>query len=1746
MVQEADTKTHRNDEQVRNQAIRLFTFLRELVALQSKTVRTIDQYEKVLWFNNVPRESGCHCIAWGQVEGDEESEVWIEIRKPRLKSPPVVPEVLKPWLDHRVVEDSSKEIPVLRDRIIVNAPAEVGEDGSVEPRTVFSELAESPEIRSLWERYVEEKWKPWAGEDRRLQAVQRVYTELFSIYQKQQRLGESYEVVVGLGYLTWKTRNGHELKRHIITAQTSLAFNSKQGVITVRPAAEGAKPALEQDMLEPQDRPDIAEQNAIEGQVTEIGDTLWDGVQLQEAVKSWVHAVSPHGQFDQTLAPQLEVGSNPRIHLAPAVILRKRTERSVLRVLQEIIAQLRDGESVPVGVKRLVTIMDDIPGSEDETTTGEHREGEARPGPQEIYFPLPANDEQLEIVRRVATRQGVLVQGPPGTGKSHTIANLVCHLLATGQRVLVTSHTARALKVLRNQFPRVIADLCVILLGDDLNALEALEDSVRGITNRYNSWDPARNRRLIADLEKKLDEARRGEASTLGKLRALREAETYRHSLSFGIYQGTARTIAERLKQEEPRYSWLSVSPEETQEPPLSDTEAVELLGLLRKIDKPREGELTKHLVNPDPLPSPRDFVRLVQKEINARIEHERAIDQRRHQAFSRLTAVPRDIRSELIHRLLTLRASYEAVTRHVQHWAKDAAIQVLADRDRAWRDLLTVTRQYLEAIGDRARLASELQISGLGERDRNTVKAHAEALLHHLEAGRWLGFGPFRPKVVREAKYLVAEVRIDGHLCKKPESLRRLINKIEVAEILNALRREWSRCTNPPSGTFTTQVAEYEDLCEPLEQALELHEQLEALKQMVSEIPGLLEPTWHNTGDLQALQQAAEAVRLEEEVAEARSEFDHLESHLRPTASNPNSHPVVGLALQAVQTRDEQRYAEVYQILCGLRESREELEHRSHLRHRLEVAAPGLALDLASGYSLPVWDTRVSEFTAAWNWARADCWLRRLNEPHAQARLSSELDRSRIQISGLISDLAAAKAWRHCLTRLTEHERQHLMAWKEAIRRVGRGTGRYARMHRKSARGHMGECRSAIPAWIMPIYRVAETVRPGTDAFDVVIVDEASQSGPEALFLQYLAKKILVVGDDKQISPDFVGITREDVELLRQRHIRDIPHSDALGVDTSFFAQAEIRYGGRIRLREHFRCMPEIIQFSNNLCYRSEPLVPLRQYGSQRLTPTVVVRHIPNGYQKGKSPKVINPPEAEALVDQIRKCCEDPAYSGKSMGVISLLGEDQAKEIEKQLLENIGPEEMERRDLVCGDAYAFQGAERDVMFLSLVSAVTEGQRIGTLTASAHERRFNVAASRAKDQMWLFHTATLNDLNTSCLRYRLLQYCLNPQVEQTTMEGLNVDEIRVVARTSSRTPDNHPPPFESWFEVDVFLKIIDRGYRVIPQFEVHGRRIDLVIEGMQGRLAVECDGDTWHGVVQYEKDVARQRDLERCKWTFWRVRGSTFYRDRDAALEGLWNTLDRLRIYPSSQSDGLPREQTDPGQGQLAHKTAPTVEVGDHEEHSAQEHGREKSEVIDEAKTAGTRPMRPRSTELEPSDAQHSFLSPYSRWARRPVPDPRTAPQFDVARGLAEIIAAEGPMVCHRAYRIYLEAAGIGNVEIERTQFEVFQNFNRAIRLAKSLRWIEERNEFGTYDQINQIVRKAGTPAVLLRTLGNRTFEDIPPAEIGELMKRLRTLEPKLEDEAFLQSVLKHYEIEDMTPGMRARLSQIKAQYVDG
>ena len=105
----------------------------------------------------------------------------------------------------------------------------------------------------------------------------------------------------------------------------------------------------------------------------------------------------------------------------------------------------------------------------------------------------------------------------------------------------------------------------------------------------------------------------------------------------------------------------------------------------------------------------------------------------------------------------------------------------------------------------------------------------------------------------------------------------------------------------------------------------------------------------------------------------------------------------------------------------------------------------------------------------------------------------------------------------------------------------------------------------------------------------------------------------------------------------------------------------------------------------------------------------------------------------------------------------------------------------------------------------------------------------------------------------------------------------------------------------SQFSFDVGNILIDRGYQVIPEYPVIGYRIDLVVQGENARLAVECDGDQYHTLEKWEEDQVRERQLRRAGWEFWRVSGSSFYRYKERALDSLWGKLEELGIKPIRQ-----------------------------------------------------------------------------------------------------------------------------------------------------------------------------------------------------------------------------------------------------
>ena len=155
-----------------------------------------------------------------------------------------------------------------------------------------------------------------------------------------------------------------------------------------------------------------------------------------------------------------------------------RDASAIIRSLNELQSQGNLGE-VPDFFRKLFSLPEATIEIEDLV------EPEAR-----FLFPLPYNQEQFEIARRLREQDAVTVKGPPGTGKSHTIANLISHFVSEGKSILVVSHNAKALSVLRDKLPKGIQDLAVSLVNEG-KGNEGLKASVsaiiRHISQRYDA-----------------------------------------------------------------------------------------------------------------------------------------------------------------------------------------------------------------------------------------------------------------------------------------------------------------------------------------------------------------------------------------------------------------------------------------------------------------------------------------------------------------------------------------------------------------------------------------------------------------------------------------------------------------------------------------------------------------------------------------------------------------------------------------------------------------------------------------------------------------------------------------------------------------------------------------------------------------------------------------------------------------------------------------------------------------------------------------------------------------------------------------------------------------------------------------------------------------------------------------------------------------------------------------------------------
>ncbi|GIX31062.1 MAG: hypothetical protein KatS3mg124_1534 [Porticoccaceae bacterium] len=1614
----------------------LIGFLAGFHELRSKPrPRYADERADVLWAHRLPRKAAG--VRSPFVGG--EPEPWLAVAKPPPPHPPSLgDDRLAPWLAGVDLADPERE-PALRD-----APAHPGEGNAAEvceeevareaeaggkPETSADDpcadwasggepaggalegegreavpavagatqatvepypRAEAEEALARW---LAERWRPWAEEERRRRSHADLWRWLDRARRRLEEAPERYELVLAMGLLQWSevrspgvgeegeeedTGRGKEgataVRRHLLVAPLELEFAAERGEIRLLSAGRFR---LELDMLPAELRPRV-EPSRLDRICEALEDDPGNVAPLAEFLNLIGNQLAPDAVIEpEQWEPPMVEGTQPHLCAAPAFVLWERRETG----FAELCGQLWDArEALEQAGDAWRLLLGDV--GADSPAADAPAEASAREV-QRCYFPLPANEEQRRIAELLDRHPLVLVKGPPGTGKSQTIANLICHLLARGERVLITAHAPRALEVLRDKLPESLRPLCVAALGASREEQRILEESLGGILERADRDAPEALEREARRLEERLGALEAEQAEVINEQVALREAEVHPLELA-GRYRGKPAEIARQLAEEAETLDWgLAVAADAPF--PLSDSELDELAALLPDL-APRRGELAQDL-GPDDLPDAPTFARWLQEA--AAFEAQWDSDPLATLALSEIEAL-----EEAVARLEVLAAPLED---HGGAFAK-AVGDLMGGQAERWIALCAALR------GARERAANPAleEVTWLETCERARLVKDLDIRIQHLEAGKWRGLGPLGPAPMRTTRHLLRSCRVAGRPPRTLEALRLLRDRLALEEELAGLCRDLG--VEAPA-TWEGKRAWLASCGEALEPVLAFFG--EGAGERLRDCAELRAALASTGGRLEARRRLEKAAR-QRRARDARAALRGLAERLAGAAAAEGAHPVVAELGLAVQEQSVESWERALDGRAALLAERRRLERAEELLAALEADCPGIGTRLWEFADQGKGQAHFVRLRDAWLHAATRARIRCLADPQRAQVLERRLAQIEEEIARTTTELVACRAWAAFLARFRGSVREDLVTWRNTLRRLGKGAGKHAAQHRRDVRRYMERCASAIAAWILPLWRVWQSARSEVGQFDTAIVDEASQASLEALLLFALARRVVVVGDDKQNSPEAVGVPEEKIQGLIRSHLRNHPHASEFRPDASLYDHADRIAPGRVVLRQHFRCVPEIIAFSNRLCYTEAPLIPLRQPEPDRLPPltSVLVRE---GHCRGERSHLLNEPEAEALVVTLCRLVKDPRYRGKTFGVISLQGQAQAQYIERLLAERLDERVFAERRLRCGTPASFQGDERDVILLSMV--IAPNKRFRALGSAADQRRYNVAMSRARDQVWLFHSVTLEQLNPDDLRAQLLRHFFDPGVAPEVLaEEKRLEEALMRDREAGLNP---PYPYESWFEVDVALALLQRGFRVRSQVVEEPYRIDLVVEGDHARLAVECDGDEWHGADRYAADLARQRQLERAGWRFVRVRASSFYADRQAALEAVAEAAAALGIRPWGRRPAAPPEAEDTESAPLALA----------EEHSAGQSG------VD----CPAAPLAPAvgGAAGRPAGGGNGQI----------LPDPRRVPRAQLEQALLHLLVVYAPVDRETLLRHYVTHCG----EVERLGPRIRKTLEQAL-----------------------------------------------------------------------------------------------------
>lgn len=1517
---------------VQNKVARLFTYLERALALDDSIVR--DFQATVIppapwWVANLPNDADNLYIR--ELETDksvdqEPSDAWLRVKKENVKDAPEPAKALKEWMEEivptsvpkakekieRVVrfEDDSKrvqafkkfkkefeqgdEVPeVLREWVVLN-PTNLPE--ALEKQYVPDFFEDHPELKKALKSYAENEWKPWAEKVVKTYQANLLYDQLYALRLLLKNEGDSHELLWGQGFLTWANKQGGTVNTPVFLTPLTLDFDAAKRVIELAPdplykgfvdlsALHGIEGAAEMDITA---WADSTNANPFD---------FWHYETLKGQMQFLVNTLASNGEdaFKEELTAHPNSKENPTAWNAPVIFVRKRTNDLWSKYAAVIRRDIEKNGAEPTEfIRDLVGDYDGVREREEEM---EGEERETKLVDSNLYFPLPWNDEQKRIAERLDANYGMVVKGPPGTGKSHTIANLISRFLAQGKTVLVTSQTSKALDVLREKLPENIRSLAVSQLNQTARKDDVLQQSISEISSNLGERDTKFGDDKAERIEDNLCAVREEKAVLAHEIREYILTDS---NVSIDV-DGTqlkpmdaAKFVSEH--EDDAELSWFTEVLDSDAELNFTEQDLDTVYALLKELSVP-ERELHKYeLPTTDKLPAEDAVAGAFSsfRELTTKAKASNKVFKEAIPGFDKERLVA------LWNRLLEARKTLQAITKPYEKEVFEQCTSSQAAREK-WRTVLSRIQEKIQMVSASNQKLLGYVVSGnLDLPPKDLLDAIAQL---QQKAGEAKRIGKFARMILPAAcKQVLDAYLIDGRTPDTSELLEVLHCKVLIEQahkdIRTLLDQGFAGLKSSIALEDHTDIIQLEVMINGVRRAVSYTDEFIELEAFCKTTKELVDFSYTNLEDVERLIEIIASDVSRVELANLEATFTEWVAMVMDSTEGLR-HPLMADLVSAIEKRSIMAWKKAMEDLAVATDKQEKSIRLDGLARKIRKNAPNLYGDMEGLANYNEEFKAPKNLALAWKFGRLEAWLNEVHDREDIAELQAKHARLMKKEEELNSELITILAWQRQIDKVSKKQQDALMAWSLAMKKYGKGQGKYAPTHLRAAQEALKEAKNAVPVWIMPLHRVAQMFpEPKAGMFDVVIFDEASQCDIRGLTIGYLGKKLLVVGDPEQISPAGLFQNLEKTYDLISRFLHDFDFKDSFSISTSLFDLAKIRLSNIVQLNEHFRCVPEIIAFSNHHIYEGK-LKPLR-YPQPKgmLKPALVPVFIEKGYQNTNGK--VNEPEAEAIVAKLVELVNHPDYQvrpdGKpcTFGIVSLLAEDQAKHIEKLIRQEVGKGRLtekliEERRIECGDAYKFQGDERDVMFLSMVRALDPNDPHSTVAPLVNEdakRRFNVAASRARDQMFLFHSVPLEALhNKSDWRYKLLAWFYDPKKEE-----LNAGREALKREFNSGRA--------SQFSYEVGNLLIDRGYQVIPEYPVIGYRIDLVVQGAEARLAVECDGDQYHTLENFEDDQIREQQLRRAGWEFWRLTGSAFYRHKEDALDSLWVKLNEMGIKP--------------------------------------------------------------------------------------------------------------------------------------------------------------------------------------------------------------------------------------------------------